>query len=157
MLCLRDGEHGVEVLLARRAERADDPWSGHIGLPGGRIDAADRSPLAAAVRETVEEVGFDPARCGTLLGALDPLYGRMNAVLVAPFVARIEQPVAVRVSHELASAWWAPFSLMRARSVAVAEVPYDVPALVTDDPSGQEAVVWGMTYRVVQSAVELAG
>src|SRR2546429_5565406 len=26
----------LEILLIRRAERADDPWSGQIALPGGR-------------------------------------------------------------------------------------------------------------------------
>jgi 8-oxo-dGTP pyrophosphatase MutT (NUDIX family) len=157
MLCLREGARGTEVLLGRRARRAGDPWSGHIGLPGGRIDPPDPSPLAAAIRETVEEVGFDPTVEGRLLGALDPLHGRMNSVLVAPFVAEIRTAVEPRVSPELASAWWAPFAAMEARDVTVSEVPYPMPALVTVDADGVEAVVWGMTFRVLQSAGELAG
>jgi len=33
-LILTPGERGLEALFIRRAERADDPWSGHIALPG---------------------------------------------------------------------------------------------------------------------------
>ncbi|MFM7553465.1 MAG: NUDIX domain-containing protein, partial [Actinomycetota bacterium] len=51
MLCLRDGARGTEILLCRRATRAGDPWSGHVGLPGGRVEPDDPGPLAAAARE----------------------------------------------------------------------------------------------------------
>ena len=30
------GEGVIELLLIKRSEREDDPWSGHIALPGGR-------------------------------------------------------------------------------------------------------------------------
>jgi len=33
---LREAEVGLEVLFIHRAEHPDDPWSGHVGLPGGR-------------------------------------------------------------------------------------------------------------------------
>ncbi|HYN43940.1 MAG TPA: NUDIX domain-containing protein, partial [Thermoanaerobaculia bacterium] len=49
---LRDGDGGVELLFIRRAEHPRDPWSGQMGLPGGRVDPGDASPLAAALRET---------------------------------------------------------------------------------------------------------
>ena len=45
------------VLLIRRAERAGDPWSGHMALPGGRYEPKDPDLLGTALRETVEEVG----------------------------------------------------------------------------------------------------
>jgi 8-oxo-dGTP pyrophosphatase MutT (NUDIX family) len=46
------------VLLIRRAQRADDPWSGQWALPGGRSQANDVDLLATAVRETAEEIGL---------------------------------------------------------------------------------------------------
>ena len=57
------------VLLIRRAERSGDPWSGHIGLPGGRLDPADQSLRDTALRETREETGLR----GALLAPLDEI------------------------------------------------------------------------------------
>ncbi|HEU4700285.1 MAG TPA: NUDIX domain-containing protein, partial [Gemmatimonadales bacterium] len=45
------------MLLIRRAERAGDPWSGHMALPGGRHSRGDADLAATAMRETAEEVG----------------------------------------------------------------------------------------------------
>ena len=32
---LRDGSAGPEILMIQRAVREGDPWSGHMGFPGG--------------------------------------------------------------------------------------------------------------------------
>src|SRR5688572_27389789 len=58
------------ILLIRRAERAGDPWSGHMALPGGRREPGDLDLLATAIRETSEEVGI---RLGSeqLVGTLE--------------------------------------------------------------------------------------
>ena len=41
LIVLRDGTHGLEVLMLRRAERAGDQNSGAAVFPGGHLDAAD--------------------------------------------------------------------------------------------------------------------
>ena len=46
---------------------------GDISFPGGRIDSTDPSPLAAALRETYEELGVDP-KTVTHCRAIKPLY-----------------------------------------------------------------------------------
>ena len=47
-----------EILFIKRAERSGDPWSGHIGFPGGKTEAEDdNKPYQTAIRETVEEIG----------------------------------------------------------------------------------------------------
>lgn len=52
--------HGrPEALFIKRASRRGDRWTGHIALPGGRRDPEDVDDGAAAVRETMEEVGID--------------------------------------------------------------------------------------------------
>lgn len=62
---LREGSHGVEVLLIRRPDRGS--FAGAWVFPGGLVEVADIRPGAtevenagrAAVRETLEEVGLE--------------------------------------------------------------------------------------------------
>ncbi|MCK6369801.1 MAG: CoA pyrophosphatase [Gammaproteobacteria bacterium] len=51
---------GLTVMFTRRNELLRD-HPGQISFPGGRIDAADSGPLAAALRETSEELGVSPS------------------------------------------------------------------------------------------------
>lgn len=157
MLCLREREGAVEILLGRRSERDGDPWSGHMGLPGGRLDRPDEPALAAAVRETIEEVGFDPLAHGRLLGPLPAVHGRGSTVLVAAFASEITTGVEPIPSEELQSAWWARIGDYQEQVVEVPEVPYPVPAWVGPGGDGRPAVIWGMTHRVLSSARELSG
>src|SRR5207244_5573124 len=71
-LILLEGPQGLETLLIRRAERADDPWSGQVALPGGRRDPADGDLLVTAIRETRAETGVDLSAADRL-GVLDDL------------------------------------------------------------------------------------
>lgn len=52
-------DNGATVLLTLRASHLRQ-HSGQIAFPGGRIDAADASPIAAALREAHEEIGLAP-------------------------------------------------------------------------------------------------
>ncbi len=60
----RTADDVVELLLIKRSEREDDPWSGHVALPGGRRDPSDATLQDTAIRETLEETGIDLARDG---------------------------------------------------------------------------------------------
>jgi 8-oxo-dGTP pyrophosphatase MutT (NUDIX family) len=80
------------ILLIRRTERVNDPWSGHWSLPGGRREPEDRDLLHTALRELAEECSIlltpeqlEAALPATSLGRL--LGPRM---LVAPFVFSID-------------------------------------------------------------------
>ena len=61
---------------------------GDISFPGGRIDSTDPSPMAAALRETHEELGVDP-KMVTIVGTLSP-YVASSSFVIYPFVATID-------------------------------------------------------------------
>lgn len=54
---LVDRPQGMTVLLTRRTDHLHD-HAGQISFPGGRVDAADADAIAAALRETEEEIGL---------------------------------------------------------------------------------------------------
>jgi 8-oxo-dGTP pyrophosphatase MutT (NUDIX family) len=83
------------VLLTQRAAHLND-HAGQISFPGGKIDAADASPLDAALREAEEEVGLtrefvDP------IGYLD-LYGTSFGFRILPMVARVRPGFKLRIN-----------------------------------------------------------
>ncbi|AMQ04626.1 NUDIX hydrolase [Sporosarcina psychrophila] len=61
---------------------------GDISFPGGRIDSTDPSRVAAALRETHEELGVDP-KTVTIVGTLSP-YIASSSFVIYPFVATID-------------------------------------------------------------------
>jgi 8-oxo-dGTP pyrophosphatase MutT (NUDIX family) len=77
----RGDDYGV--LLTLRPESMAQ-HAGQIAFPGGRIEADDRTPLAAALREASEEVGVDPVSV-TILGQGDP-YLTGTGFAISPFV-----------------------------------------------------------------------
>lgn len=50
---------GLHVIFTRRASHLHD-HAGQISFPGGQIDRLDRDAVAAAIRETQEEIGIAP-------------------------------------------------------------------------------------------------
>ncbi|MBB4285237.1 CoA pyrophosphatase [Roseospira goensis] len=81
------------VLLTRRAHYLPH-HPGQISFPGGRVEAQDASPQAAALREAAEETALDPARV-EVVGRLDD-YITVTGFRVAPFVGVVTPPVTLR-------------------------------------------------------------
>jgi 8-oxo-dGTP pyrophosphatase MutT (NUDIX family) len=159
---LAPGSQGLEVLLIRRAVRAGDPWSGHIGLPGGRREPGDAGLLETAIRETREEIGVSlPA--ASLLGALDDLKPDVPSrppLMIRPFVFGLAERPGASTSAEVdASYWIAVESLHAARTstkVSIREQAVEVPCFkVSSLPEG--LVVWGLTYRILGGLLPLIG
>ena len=106
----------VQLLMIRRAKREGDPWSGHMGFPGGRRDAGDCDDLACAVRETHEELGFDLAQWGELVCEL----GEVNTgwrpdrpeMLVTPYVFSLSDVPPMRPNYEVDGVVWVPLAFL---------------------------------------------
>jgi len=90
LLALYERDDAVQLLFIKRTDRVGT-HKGEIGFPGGRIEADDASPLAAALREAEEEVGI-PSGDVTPLGALPAVDTIVTGMLIFPFVARLVAP-----------------------------------------------------------------
>lgn len=77
------------VLLTKRASHLKH-HPGQIALPGGKVDAGDGGPEAAALREAHEEVGL-PCAAVTILGRL-PGHETVTGYAVVPILACITVP-----------------------------------------------------------------
>ena len=149
----RDG--ALEVLYTRRSDRlASHP--GQVAFPGGRFDFQDTDLLAAALRETHEEVGIEPHQVRTL-GTFPGRRTNATNIAVTPFVGVIEgDPVLRPDPKEVAEIFRVPLAALSdphfrgayrwKRNGSTSEYPAIVYA-------GQ--VIWGLTYSLTLTFLEL--
>lgn len=83
----------IHVVLTRRSDRLRH-HGGQVAFPGGRVDASDEDAIAAAVRETHEEIGVPPGQI-TPIGLLDPLL-TITSFRVLPVVAAFDPAFVAR-------------------------------------------------------------
>jgi 8-oxo-dGTP pyrophosphatase MutT (NUDIX family) len=168
-LVLRGGLEGPEMLVIKRSEAERDHWSGHLALPGGRVEPGDENLQATAVRETFEEVGLDLRAGGEVLGRLgtvkpqSPLAPR---IAVTPFLAVAPgeyhaggaegAPKQLELNGEVAAAFWVPVDELKrgGRSavfrMAFAGIEREWPAY----PS-EHGLIWGITERILTEFLSL--
>jgi 8-oxo-dGTP pyrophosphatase MutT (NUDIX family) len=162
-LVLRTGAQGLEALLIKRADHPDDPWSGHVGLPGGRAESHDKGLVHTAIRETEEEIGLTLASDRDLLGALDETRASARTksidMKIAPFVFAAEgAPDRLTLSDEVAATHWIPlidlFDSNHAASVTLRHAGQTLrfPAI---DIKG--LTIWGLTLRMLRNFEFLVG
>jgi 8-oxo-dGTP pyrophosphatase MutT (NUDIX family) len=151
-----DALRALSLLLIRRADVHGDPWSGQMGLPGGRRDADDADLLATARRETEEETGVRLPATG-LLGTLDdiaPVTPVLPPVAVRPFVFALARIPPVTPSHEVADYLWVPIdTLGQTASTVEIEIRDERRAMAAFQIGPH--VVWGMTHRIISNFMAL--
>ena len=162
LLALRMGAAGEpEVLMIKRADAERDPWSGHVALPGGRMEPADVDLAATAVRETWEETGVDVTRDGRLLGFLDDVMPRtptLQPLVIRPYVALVRSDVAIVPSHEVAAAFWVPLSALRTPEAwGTGNVPVRGGERRVSVFRHGPYTVWGLTERVLRQFLAYVG
>ncbi len=158
VLTLRPAGDDAEILLVRRAEHPRDPWSGHMGLPGGHRDPTDVDLVATARRETREEVGLTLER-NSFIGRLDdiqPTSRHLPPIVISPFVAWMDDPQRVCTNSEVQYHRWAPISelLAPARQTTIEYGrnghKQSLPAILYKGDT-----IWGLTHRIILNFIDL--
>jgi len=141
------------VLLTQRSAHLND-HAGQIAFPGGKIDATDASPLAAAIREAHEETGLDAALIEPI-GYLD-LYLTFTGFRILPVLARVIPNYELRINaSEVADAFEVPLAfLMEPKNhqflkrdwKGIERRYYAMPF--------QERYIWGVTAGILRNLYE---
>jgi len=110
LIGLVERDHGLTVLLTRRTAHLQH-HPGQVSFPGGHIERHDPNAVAAALRETEEEIGL-PATHIKVIGRLDT-YVTRTGFEVTPVVAMIEPPFDLSPDpHEVAEVFEVPLAFL---------------------------------------------
>jgi len=157
-LILRESEQGPEVLFIERAARDDDPWSGDIGFPGGKLEEDDSTPRHTAERETLEEIGLD-LHGSSYLGHLCDIVGAHLPVLVSCYVYGARDITPFILSHEVRDLFWVYLADLDSPGRHVmAPVQFGGEVFVRPAirlPHAGKPLLWGITYRFVMEFLQL--
>jgi 8-oxo-dGTP pyrophosphatase MutT (NUDIX family) len=101
---------GMTVLLTQRTPHLS-AHAGQISFPGGRIEEHDADPMAAALRETEEEVGLRREHV-RVIGRLDT-YITGTGFEITPVVGLVRVPFSLTIDpFEVAEAFEVPLSFV---------------------------------------------
>lgn len=148
---------------------------GDISFPGGKIDTTDDTPLAAALRETHEELGVNPETI-TVIHQMSP-YIASPTFVVYPFVGIIEydQMIPSYNKDEVEEVFTVPVDwllnyepemyLVSLKPTPAPDFPYEKIMNGADYQWGTRAIeewfydykdytIWGLTARILKHFIE---
>jgi 8-oxo-dGTP pyrophosphatase MutT (NUDIX family) len=150
-----DGAHGPDLLYIQRSEGLRR-HPGQPAFPGGKIEASDDGPIAAALREAVEETGLDPAGVD-VLATLPEMFIARSEFRVVPVLGWWRTPSAVRPTDigEVAAV----------ERIGVAELADPANRLMMRFPGGRSGpafsigpmLIWGFTALLTDRLLALGG
>ena len=155
---------------------ADLAWQpGEICFPGGRIDAADKSPADAAVRETHEELGVKIEEI-QVLGSLHEVVSPIG-VRLYPFIAYLSCTEEIRPNlGEVAEVFSVPLDFLLQHEPIIGHMerctrplkdfPFDLLPGYSEQWKSRknykvlfykykEYVIWGLTAQVLHNFLEV--
>ena len=150
-----DGVRGPDLLYIQRSERLRR-HPGQPAFPGGKIEESDDGPIAAALREAVEETGLDPAGVDVLT-TLPEMFIPRSEFRVVPVLGWWRTPSAVRPTDigEVAAV----------ERIGVADLADPANRLMMRFPGGHSGpafrigpmLIWGFTALLTDRLLALGG
>lgn len=145
----------ARVLLTHRAPTLSS-HSGQVSFPGGGVDPTDSGPVEAALRESWEETGLDPAGVD-VLAVLPELYIPVSNYSVAPVIGYWREPMEVGVVD--------PGETARVMTVPVDELLDPANRFLLRHTTGwtgpafqhDDLIVWGFTAGILAAMFHSAG
>ena len=148
----------LKILVIQRSLRTGDAWSGQMAFPGGHRDGTDTELIDTALRETREEVGCELHKneCVAKLNPQSPRH-HQSPIIVTPFVFVRASTPTVTMNHEVRDYVWLSLKdLADSNRVQNQTVQFDCEE--TTVPGFQIApdqFIWGLTFRLLQSLLEI--
>jgi 8-oxo-dGTP pyrophosphatase MutT (NUDIX family) len=147
---------GVEVLFTRRTDTVLT-HKGQISFPGGAQEPGDGSPVAAALRESYEEIGLDPAAVD-VLGQLDDVPTVVSGFVITPIVGTlgIDPATLTPAPLEVKNLLVVPLRRLLEPGVHRTEdrvadgLHFTVHYFTVDDD-----IIWGATGRILDQFLEI--
>ncbi len=154
LLYPEDNGSDLTLVLTRRTDSLDH-HRGQISFPGGSMDPGEDA-IAAAKRETLEELGVEPESL-EILGQLSPLYIPPSDFCIYPVVAYTPKPPSFTPNrHEVAEVLQVPVRHLRQPATRSEETweqrgaPVRIPYYAVGSHK-----VWGATAMVLCELLSL--
>jgi 8-oxo-dGTP pyrophosphatase MutT (NUDIX family) len=149
---------GWHLLFTRRTETVLN-HKGQVAFPGGAVEPEDPDVEYAALRETYEEIGLDPAHV-KILGRM-PDYETISHYLITPIVGRVPWPYdMVLSSEEVTRAFTIPLHWL-ANESNWQEKLYTRPdgrqEMVVFYETYSDELLWGITARITLNFLQILG
>jgi 8-oxo-dGTP pyrophosphatase MutT (NUDIX family) len=143
------------LVFAKRTDRVGH-HRGQISFPGGRIDPGDADDLAAALRESHEEVGLSPSLVEPL-GQLDDTETVATQFVITPWVGVVRGPVVWQPDgEEIEKVIEVPVDALLDRGCfRVERWERDGVARDVYFYEYQDDTIWGATARILKQYLDL--
>ncbi len=151
---LYDGDGAATLLLTRRTQTVEH-HKGQISFPGGAVDEGEEL-LAAALRETFEEVGI-PSGEVQILGRLPEVDVAVSRFRVTPFVGVVPHPYPLRLNaDEIEEVVRVPLAVFRdPANLRIEQREWNGQMRDIYHYSYETRTIWGATARIIRHFVDI--